>query len=183
MQADIVDKTELHYTPQTEGVPMTMQVGLVGTDGIVLASDLKVLLFDGPTTSCLRSKLLLSPEKGLALAFSGGSLEIAEDVARKIVDDLSIADFDERHFKERQQQIESLAFTVCGQDVSGPVVSTEYGEVLIVSVRSLHEFYTIELNRKSPRFKAFRDQAIAGQSKNTACFFIDQYYKLGRATV
>jgi hypothetical protein len=44
-----------------EDVSMTLQLGLVGTDGIVLASDLKTLFYDGVQTEDLERRTACEP--------------------------------------------------------------------------------------------------------------------------
>ena len=72
---------------EDEELPVTLQIGLVGTDGILLASDQQTNnTSPGPqiTTSHLTSKILKHDKNGLAACWSGCE-DISAELARRIV--------------------------------------------------------------------------------------------------
>jgi hypothetical protein len=77
---------------EEDDLPMTMQVAMVGRDGIILASDTRVTTFwRGPRYGEIRDpysgpKILVSPEGTLAVSCAQ-DMDMASEVARKIISD------------------------------------------------------------------------------------------------
>jgi hypothetical protein len=152
---------------------MTMQVCLVGTDGIVLASDEKRLFYEnGIMTSSQTPKMLTNHERGIAVAFSG--CEISESLAQIILNDETISDFE-----NQRGAVQSLADRVYKEwflsDPEPPLA--DCGEILIVSSRTLNQFYSLDINKRHRTLRTITDKKSAGHQTNTACFFVESYYR------
>jgi hypothetical protein len=152
---------------------MTLQLGLVGRDGIVLASDLKTLFFDEVMTGGLTSKILTDAKNGILLAFSG--YEISQKVARAILADPNILDTDDpRH------SIEELATQVYHEPFPDHATPPRTdSEILIVSLRNLNHLYSLEMKSTRCLLNVRKDKAVAGHQTNTAVFFTERYYTRG----
>jgi hypothetical protein len=165
------DWEELGYLHSTEEVPMTLQIGLVGTDGIVLASDEKTVFFDEIQTGGLTCKFLSDATR--LIAFSG--YEISRKVAQRIMDNEEIQDFE-----GQRSEVERLASDVCQEpfeDLVAPARSD--GELFIVSKGRSDRFYSLYVNPKSKNFflSPRKDKAVAGHKLNSAVFFLERYYR------
>src|SRR5271165_4378681 len=99
------------YSLSLEEIPMTMQVGMIGTDGVLIASDTKwshsPLLHGGRNWAAGRysynsPKIKINHERGMAISCAR-DMEFACPVA-----DAIIAELDEQHFVEPIQHIENI---------------------------------------------------------------------------
>lgn len=158
---------------------MTLQVALVGTDGIVLASD-KLTAVSGsdvPRHSHLTSKLLFDRDQRLAIAHAGH--QISETVARSVLSDPALV-------KERlsESRLESFASEVCNQDELKPYGWR--GELIIVSRDDLAHIIHLDMRAwstgtaipgMSVRCRSVENKILAGDSLNSAVFFVENYYR------
>lgn len=74
-----------------EEIPMTLQVALVGSDGVLLASDTKYGMTNKYRHTFVATKIRIDRERGIALAYAGNDLGII--AARSILTDLTAEDF------------------------------------------------------------------------------------------
>src|SRR5713226_8882678 len=89
-----------HVTVSQEDIPMTMQVGMVGSDGIVLASDLLNQLRysqDGPLTledanfsEVVTDDLIPKISLGCQIAIAWSGWHIAKEISRRILETESL---------------------------------------------------------------------------------------------
>ncbi|HXX23400.1 MAG TPA: hypothetical protein VEO19_09640, partial [Terriglobia bacterium] len=157
-----------------EEIPMTLQVAMVGTDGIIVASDRQVMLYDGPRATRLSSKIIKSRSKGVVLAWSGH--DIAYEISRRILNEEEKFDFE---FEEDKQPIEEIARAAYSEEYEGKHdPQSQFGEIIIVSASNLSNFYTLKMSsERQCRLTAILDKAIAGDIKNPVHFFVETYYK------
>jgi hypothetical protein len=156
---------------------MTMQVGLVGTDGIVLASDQNTLFtysrsergeFEEVLVDDLTSKILVGQRN--AIAFSGW--DISGEVARRILADETILDSD-----DPRNDLETLARKVYGEPFPGKNDPIRHdSELLIVSTGNMNKFYSLDMKSEKYAFLTQREKAVAGHKVNSASFFLQRYY-------
>jgi hypothetical protein len=153
----------------------TMQVGMVGTDGIVLASD---TLWSIPATrreTFNASKLRVDCARGLAISCAR-SLETATMIAERLLSDLSDAELSETG-RGCCSAIERIAQTFIGhRDLRSDI------QCLIVSVRPTFRLFRLY---SGPFFEGVRqmecqevtDKSIAGDEANPAIFWSESYYE------
>ena len=145
---------------------MTMQVSLVGTDGIILASDEQRMFLEGGTQDSSQTpKMLINQGVGIVLAFSG--CEVSETIARNISD--GDAGFD---FENQARKLELFAEQKYRAWFdSDDVPFTDAGEILIVSCRPARRLYSLDMNKKRCILRNIRDKRAAGFVTNSARFF------------
>src|SRR5262249_5822525 len=86
-----VPSHHIGYWPTCEEeLPMTMQVGMVGTDGIVLASDTKWVehTLGAARNIYDKTKIKISDERGIAISYAR-NMETAGPVADSIIAELT----------------------------------------------------------------------------------------------
>jgi len=153
---------------------MTLQVGLVGTDGVVLASDTKWSersrreirhTFD-------RSKITVNFEQRIAVS-AARNMESSMRAARKIADEIKTEEWTSPELRIQEiaeQAMNSLAYNV--RDVNCLIVSPQ--------LRLYQLETTIDLGvseQRIPICAEHTDRACAGDDLNNALFFGERYYK------
>jgi hypothetical protein len=161
---------------EEEGIPMgTMQVGMVGSDGIVLASDTLWSIPAKIRETFNASKLRIDCARGLAISCAR-SLETATMIAEKLLSDLSHAELSDTG-RSCCSAIERIAQTFIGHpDLRSDV------QCLIASVRPTFRLFRLY---SGPLFEGVRqmecqevtDKSIAGDEPNPAIFWSEGYYE------
>lgn len=152
---------------------MTMQVGMVGTDGILLASDTlwtqnPVLATKrwGRPRSFTKSKIKISNAKGMAISCAR-DMDIACEIADKIMNGLQPSDF-----SDPIPRIIEI-----GTDVSS--LEKDTAQCLIVLMRpSMHLFWfqsAMENGQRVTSCENSEPMAIAGDNLNPAIFWAEKY--------
>src|SRR5437870_1913116 len=95
-------KSQSAFLLSYEEFPMTMQVGMVGTDGVLIASDTKVMndITTGPSeqpylprqTVDASRKIIIDHKRGIAISLAKG-MDTARRVAASIISGLRDEDF------------------------------------------------------------------------------------------
>jgi hypothetical protein len=161
---------ELGYHPFWEDTPVTLQVALVGTDGIVLASDKRTVYLDEVTTSGTTSKILVDESGSFALAYAGH--EISQVIARRILEKPALLES-----RGPLIELEKLAEAIYKEQITED--SQDFrtdSQLLIVQRKDLSRFHVLHMNRKKWLSEPRADKAIIGHATNTACFFTEEYY-------
>jgi hypothetical protein len=158
------------YRYDPEEVPMTLQIVLTGTDGIVLASDKKVnLLNQNFNTTAMRSKILINHDRKIAACWSGEQWP-SYNLADHIVRNMSDADL--------QYPYDSLR-TVAPEIVNRRGIhGEEYAsaEVAVVTIQDGPKAYEITASRDRCDCWA-QEKIIRGHIANPAVFFTERYYE------
>jgi hypothetical protein len=170
---------ELGYPPLWEDTPVTLQVALVGTDGIVLASDRKTVLRGNGLVdrSFLTSKILIDSAQGLTIAHSGH--QFSEEFAELIQADDSPVEA-----RLSRQKLDTFASEVWKRGASQSL--DRQGELIIVWKDDLSRVLHVDLSpliigptiagaRAKPRW--ITDKVCAGHASNPAIFFSQHYYE------
>jgi hypothetical protein len=162
---------ELGYHPFWEDTPVTLQVALVGTDGIVLASDKKTVYLDDVTTTSMTSKILVDDSRTLALAYAGH--EISQLVARRVLEKPSALES-----KGPLIEVEKLAEAIYKEQITedSPYFRTD-SQLLIVQRKDLSRFHVLRMDRKKWLAELRDTREVTGHATNTACFFTERYYR------
>lgn len=159
------------YSPCSEAVPMTFQVALVATDGIVLGSD-RQMNFTPPdwgavTSSSQVSKIFRNESRGIMACWSG--FDPAIRVAKEAIQlpDNKI---------QSPTELENLATAVYEHESSKLGVNYGDSEVLLVTKNDLAKIFRINVKKESSCYPAL-DKAIAGHTANVSVYFIERFYK------
>lgn len=154
---------------------MTFQVGLCGTDGIILASDTKVVTQGGARAGWTSNKIFPCPEKGLAYACAGERTAL---LAGQI--------FSEK-CKSRDLECDDLDEVL--RSAGREAWRKEYGEAQIprsqLQVSTLIVAWTNENESRLwrldildvPECYRVKDKVVAGDSENPAVFIVERYYR------
>lgn len=162
---------ELGYPPLWEDTPVTLQVALVGTDGIVLASDKKTVVpGDGFASrrSSITSKILVNFDQGIAIAYA--DYDASETVAKSIWSDAAKV----KQSRKDRLAFESFALDLCNRDQFRPY--GWHGELLIISLDDLDHLLHLSLKESRARLNIVENRFLAGDSSNPAGFFVEAYY-------
>jgi hypothetical protein len=162
---------EYHYA--SEEAPMTLQVALVGTDGIVLGSDRKEnftppspTLSDSVTTSSQGCKIFRDDSRGVMACWSGQNP--AKEVARQVVK-MPDADI------QKPQAWVALANEVFDRESRKLGMDYAESEVILVTKNDLTTIHRIKVDRES-LWVPVLDKAIAGHTANAAVYFTERFY-------
>jgi hypothetical protein len=155
---------------------MTMQVGMMGSDGIVLASDTREThapileqnqLWAGAQFGTNTSKIEVSHERGIAIACAF-DMETARRVANRIIRDLKDEDF-----KDPVPAIKEIAAaTQTDEEIRAQCI-------VVLTRPSLQMFmfqYARVEGRWSPFCQEMESKAIAGDNLSPSIFWMERYY-------
>jgi len=151
---------------------MTLQVALVGTDGIVLGSDRKrnTILPDGPTTSSEVSKIIRDDSRGVMACWSGvePAIEVAKQVVRlpdnEIQNPTALESLATRIFADELKRLELIE--------TAPAA----GEVILVVARDLNTIYHIKVQKRAACWQVL-DKVVSGHVANPAVYFLERFYQ------
>jgi hypothetical protein len=163
---------------------MTIQIGMVGTDGVLLSSDTlwmhtpRVQInVPRPRETSNRSKILLNLERGIAISYAN-NMETARRIADAIVDEI-----DDSFLRSGRSPVGPVmeigdrildATEDVTRDVSGLIVFT-------IPTPKLYFFGTAFINSNpNPRTtcEPVTSKRIAGDNVNAAIFWSERYYEL-----
>jgi hypothetical protein len=164
-------------TVNEEEFPMTMQVGMVGTDGVLIASDTRWMntprwansgsppraTFDSP-------KIIVNHERGIAVSCAR-NMETARRVAIGIISGL----------KDEDWEYPILPIERIGEEILPSAGDRNEAQCLIAFVRPaprLFLFQFAEVNGKwGPWCQQMQTRVIAGDNVNPAIFWAERYYR------
>ncbi|MGA8267232.1 MAG: hypothetical protein WB787_05695 [Candidatus Acidiferrales bacterium] len=151
---------------------MTLQVALVGTDGIVLASDLKINSREANfNSSCLRSKILVNHERKIAACWSHDK-DVSMELAERVISGMTDSDFEYPH-----HPVNVLAKQILDA-ARGPYDTQHEIEIAVVTLADPPRAY--EINAKGDGnyiCERCPDQIVFGHRANPARFFLERYYQ------
>lgn len=151
--------------------PMTFQIGLVGTDGIVLASDRKSIFYEPVWHSSLNTKIATDESKGFAVAWAGQ--EIATIIGRQI-----LKEFNPENRTDFIFPLESLARRVIEERKQNyQYADLLEGQVTLVMQSDLTNFHVLEIFAGEPLCHVSNDKRIMGDKGNAAIYFAQAYYR------
>lgn len=156
---------------------MTMQVGMVGTDGILIASDTRWMndppLLNQTTGSRLTfssSKIAINREKGIVATYAR-NMEVSRDVA------IQVLELEEKEWEYPIRSIEAI-----GERALKSRGARKDAHCLIAFARPilrLFLFYLATTSSGEPVAvcQEMQETAFAGDNVNSAIFWSDQYYR------
>ena len=158
-----------------EEPPMTMQVGLVGSDGIVLASDTKWThppkdrLSSGKRYTSVGPKIEIHRAKNIAVCMAG-DMQSARRIAKLIIQEWKAEDS-----RYPEDALERIGQQVLQQDRSGAqchvVVGASSPQLFSFEFCELEDGWTPSIRRESGKF-------IAGDCANASTFWAERYCKV-----
>lgn len=167
----------LHSFPEDD-FPMTMQVGMVGADGIVLASDKRwgftgsvaKRLWVGANLSCESTKLRVSERRGIAIACAADMVSSTK-LALAILEKL-----DDRDVGNPSASIESIA-----RETIRTIYDANPPQLLLMT-KEPRRLYTLrylldEDGKRIPQCLSVDNVGITGHCTNAALFYAERYMK------
>lgn len=155
---------------------MTMQVGMVGTDGIVLASDTKWIdhVNRAPLTPIRsissKSKIKISHKRGIVISYAR-NMETSGPIADSIIAELTDSDM-----AEPEIPIENLAAKVIKEATEKPGNRIDVHCLIVLSRPTLRLFRVRTIGYTAP-CEEIIGQAVAGDVENSAVFWPELYYR------
>ena len=164
-----------YSSPVAEEFPMTMQVAMVGTDGIVLASDTKwAYTAHGSDNNSVRhtqmgSKIKINRDRNVAISFAR-NMETSGEIADAIISGLTDADWE-----WPVMPIETVAQRVVDTK------PRKDAQCIIASSRSGFRLFQCDValvNGEPDRAicREISDRAIVGDNSNAAVFWSERYW-------
>lgn len=160
-----------------EEFPMTMQVGMVCTDGILIASDTRTMNTPRwssgsiPRTTFNSSKIRISLERGIAVSCAR-NMETANHLATEIIEKLKEEDFDYPQFP-----IEAMGRTV----LAAAEERRNDAQCLIALQRPTPQLFLFQFGminaQWGPSCMLMDGKAVAGDNVNAAAFWTERYYE------
>jgi 20S proteasome alpha/beta subunit len=149
---------------------MTLQVGMVGTDGIVIASDTKWVQQNRiPRIQFNTSKFAINQESGIVVAYARNM-----DTSRQVA--MGILQLKEEHWKNPIHAIREI-----GNDTLVRSGDRNDAHCLIAFSHPAPQLFMLNFGELEGRISAFCDKmytvAISGDNENSALFWADRYYE------
>lgn len=148
---------------ESEELPMTMQVGMVGTDGLVLAGDTRQYVErSGRTWSSYNSSKIRLDATGRMAIACARNMEVSLRIAEKIFAELPVV-----NVEDRAVRIQNIGMGIAaGFDAECIVAFAD-------PVPSLYAFLCDKIgNGRCDEL----DRILTGDAGNPACFWAERYY-------
>ena len=183
MQTVANDAVDVATTPsgftaiEREEIPMTMQVGMVGSDGILLASDTYGMnpptlgrdhLWAGVRYSTNNTKIKVSHESGIAIACAW------DMITSGLIADSIISGWTDDDLADPEGALERLCENVADKE-------KRRAQCLVVLTRPTPQMFFLQSvnfeNEWSPWCQKMLTKAITGDNVNAAIFWAERYYE------
>lgn len=143
---------------------MTMQVGMVGTDGVILASDtLWVGGGGGARHTYHSSKIVVEPERGIAVGCARS--DISRIVADQIIEDLG-------NFEHPCFEMKAIAKKIMETTSNEPEAQC----LVVLRKPPAIRLFALDMVPLSRNCCEITDKTFAGDTQNSAKFFAERYY-------
>jgi hypothetical protein len=155
---------------------MTMQIGMIGTDGILLASDTKWMNTGDVRQTSSSSKILFNQERTVAVTCAR-NMENAMRIAQGVFDQIKT----DADWLYPISKIEEIARQVLGERKRGDRERND-AQCLIFSLPPRPQLFSLEValvNRleEKPICRTIKDKAVVGDKVNAAVFWTERYYE------
>jgi 20S proteasome alpha/beta subunit len=153
---------------------MTMQVGMVGTDGILIASD-KIWTLPGARVTQTVTKLKYSGERGIGVGCA--EAEMSVNIANRIIECLPDGNHEapsyllEQYAKEIMSGFDTPMYRRWG----GPLQSQ-----CLVALNRPFGLYSLKVGPEGVKCERIEDKTRVGDTDNSAIFFLESFYSLRR---
>jgi hypothetical protein len=173
------------YVPYPEEIQVTFQVGMVGTDGILLASDTLCMQGQSPDGSTIRStydtpKIQIDDEKGLAFCWAGDELgSVATQLITDKVDATSHGDF--KSFLRQSGQLSIIKARKIRESLQSTWRLNNCTVLVVVRIAqsvSLWKLVLIDPEGSTPHIIAdpIITKMVTGDQSSPAVFLAERYY-------
>lgn len=157
---------------------MTLQSGLVGTNGILLASDYLVGTSQEKHITSQKSKILLRADRNVAACWSGD-----KDPSRKLADDI-VTNLKGDDLQYPHPALKEIAESALGTSFEHGI-QYDSAEAMVAVVGDTPKLYEINARRNVGLSGPFihcecsqvMDRCIMGHRANAATFFSEKYYE------
>ncbi|HXZ13451.1 MAG TPA: hypothetical protein VEG64_13775 [Candidatus Sulfotelmatobacter sp.] len=147
---------------------MTLQLALIGQDGIILASDRQLnRTLNNVSYGSLTSKIRLNHPRGMAACWSG--YDVADELAKQVLN------LDDEKLKIPNLAMEELAQNVFGE--ARRTTDAPHGEIILVMTRDLNKVHLVTVRGNSYICHQITNWAVSGHDANSALFFIQAFYQ------
>lgn len=156
---------------------MTMQIAMVGTDGIVLASDTLWASTVGIRTTESSSKVRVSDDGGVAISFAR-NMEASVVFADRVVTEMD----GEKWNNNTRHHVEEIARAV----LSGAGERTDIMCLIVSTIPELRLFHidsraNLPGNPNTTYCRQVFDKAVSGDTANPAVFWSEKFYSRERS--
>jgi hypothetical protein len=162
------------YVPPSEEIPMTFQMGLVGTDGVVIASDTKATRWGQIRTSSTTRKIFWNEETGIACAVAG------DDITAKIADEvcqLGITEIgDHMVVYELLQNAVTCSWERNTLAEQKRADQDSDSRLIIALTKNPHHLWWIDANHRRSATGTYQDKIYAGDRQNASIYFLERFY-------
>src|SRR5258706_5700952 len=149
-----------------EEVPMTLQFGLVGTDGVVLAGDTRIYETGANARTAFNaSKFGINQRRTIATAWSekATGIYVANAIRRNMPDDC----------EDPKASLEQIA-----EEAWDKVEDKQDESRVLVALRKPYpQLFSLSLASGGVVVYAVVSKIVAGNSVNVATYFVERYYK------
>lgn len=153
---------------------MTLQVALVGTDGVVLAGDEKILNIADFATGSLSTKIKHTDKLAVSWAWD----DIGETIASALVQNPDRLDVE----SDLEQFIKDT-YRSALNNRSERLKLNPRAELLAISRKNLGRALYVEVDTGHCTVRPVQDKIYAGHIKNPGCYFVERYYEKGVLSV
>jgi hypothetical protein len=156
---------------------MTLQLGLLGTDGLVIASDQNACFADDPIRSSSTSpKIFWDTHRGIVCAASGDL--VAPLVAKDLVKlEISAASPRDEVFDILQRSVEELWRTHVPKKYNGDPDRNPSISLLVGLTANPHHLWRIGHPKVASGAAGYLDKIHNGDGANSAKYFTERFYK------
>jgi 20S proteasome alpha/beta subunit len=160
-----------------EEFPMTIQIGMVATDGLLVASDTRTMMSPqwansgAPRVTFNATKIRISPERGIIVS-SARNMETANHLATEIIENLKEEDFEWPIFPIEGMARKVLAAAPRERNDAQCLVA-----IMHPTPRLFLFQYAMVNGVWGPMCQKMEGKAIAGDNINAAAFWAERYYE------
>jgi hypothetical protein len=150
-----------------EEIPMTIQFGLVGTDGIALVGDRRIYDDSGTTRTTFNgSKFRVNERQTIATAWArkGTGILVARAICKEMTDDCSAPEF-------ALEEIATRVWDGLGLDQKSE------SHLLVVVSKPTMKLFNIRMTNGGCVVNKVHDRATGGDELNPAVYFVERHYR------
>lgn len=168
------------YIAASEEPPVTLQIGVVAVDGVILASDKRALHRAGTVdSSSLMDKIRCRQNPPIGYCWAGND-DLMVALTRRFVQSLQSKDY---HSDDIRQSLEDAGWEVWEQlygpreGVGRPIQFTHGISSILLAYPCMDGTKLFRLGfDRYPTAKVIHDKTVEGDCANSAAFFVERYY-------
>jgi hypothetical protein len=157
------------YSLDPEELPVTQQLAMIGSDGIVLASDRCVTIRDGRRRHEMETKIFFDQARGIATCWAKNKMPSA-NVARAILEEMK-----DEEFVNPIPKIKEIAERLYDANRS-PYGDEMKGEVMFLTSKNLKTITQLHMEAGNYQAAFNFSRHIGGDTENPAICFADLFH-------